>query len=277
MEKILVTTDFSDKSKAGLKYAVQLASQYPFELVFFHVCHLSYPSYWSVLRMGDYEKAEVKKIQEKLEDFVALIYKGMNMVQGNAKCIIENSTMPQTEIMGYAAKNKFDFICISTRGAGKIERLLGTNTANLINHSAVPVIAVPHNYKITSVKSILYASDLANLERELKKVVAFAKPLLAKVELLHFTSLLKTIIDSKIIALAVKKISNYDIKLHLKNRNPVESLVVDIEAAIKKSKPSMLIMFTEQNRNLFQKLFFSGKSAEYSFHAKLPLLVFNKS
>ena len=30
MEKILVTTDFSANSKAGLRFAIQLASQYKF-------------------------------------------------------------------------------------------------------------------------------------------------------------------------------------------------------------------------------------------------------
>ena len=49
------------------------------------------------------------------------------------------------------------------------------------------------------------------------------------------------------------------------------------ENVIKKTKPSMLIMFTEQNRTLFQKIFLSSKSADYSFNPKIPLLVFNKS
>ncbi len=274
---MLVTTDFSEKSKAGLRFAIQLASQHPCELVFYSVCHVAIASSWSILKMGDYEKTVFKKTKEKLALFVEQVYKGMNIVQLNSKCVIENSTMPQSCIMEYAAKNKFHFICISTRGAGKLERLLGTNTANLINHSSVPVMAVPHNYKPAAIKSILYASDLVNLKKELKKVVAFARPLLATVELLHFTSFLEKFADTKEIVLAIKKSSKYDIKLHIKNREPAESLVADIEAAVKQAKPSVLIMFTEQNRNLFQKIFVSGKSATYSFQAKIPLLVFNKS
>jgi hypothetical protein len=63
----------------------------------------------------------------------------------------------------------------------------------------------------------------------------------------------------------------------MRPRNLDESLVSDIEDAIKKINPSMMIMFTEQNRNWFEKIFLSSKSAEYSFDAKVPLLVFNKS
>ena len=36
MKKILVTTDFSDKSKAGLLFAIQLAKQNKYVLTFFH-------------------------------------------------------------------------------------------------------------------------------------------------------------------------------------------------------------------------------------------------
>ena len=183
---------------------------------------------------------------------------------------------PQSSIMEYAAENKFDFICISARGAGKLERILGTNTTNLINHSDVPVIAIPYNYKTSKITSILYASDLTNLEKELKSVLAFAKPLKSTIELLHFTSPLETIIDPKVIDIAVKKLLKFDVKLNIKNTDFVKSMVANIETVIKKSKPSMVIMFTEQNRTLFQKIFLSSKSAEYSFNAKVPLLVFNK-
>lgn len=36
---MLVTTDLSDRSKAGLYFALQLASQSPFDLLFFHSYH----------------------------------------------------------------------------------------------------------------------------------------------------------------------------------------------------------------------------------------------
>ncbi len=53
-------------------------------------------------------------------------------------------------------------------------------------------------------------------------------------------------------------------------------MVANFETIIKK-KPSMMKLFTEQNSTLFQKIFLSGKSAEYSFKAKVPLLIFNTS
>lgn len=277
MKKILVTTDFSDKSKAGLLFAIQLATQNKFTLTFFHAYHILIPTAWNIVRMEEYEKEQAKIIQERLNRFVEKIYNGLKIIPSNKNCVIQSSVFPQSCVMEHAVENKFDFICISTRGAGKLQRFLGTNTANLINQSDIPVIAVPYNYKSTKITSILYASDLIHLEKELKNVIDFAKPLKAKVELFHFTSPLETIIDPKVIELAVKKFSKYDIKLHIKNTDFVKSMIANIEVAIKNAKPSMMIMFTEQNRTLFQKIFLSSKSAEYSFNAKVPLLVFNKS
>lgn len=276
MQKILVTTDFSDKSKAGLLFAIQLASQNNFNITFFHVYHVLVPTQWSAAKIDEYENKETKKIQDKLNLFVAQIYKGLNLPKSSSKCVIISSLFPQGSIMEYSMENKFDYICISTRGAGNLQRLLGTNTANLINHSNIPVIAVPYNYKPTKITSILYASDLANLDYELKKIVAFAKPLNSTVELFHITSPLDSNTDSKVLKATVDKLSKYDIKMNIKNTDYVQTLIDNITAAVKKVKPSMMIMFTEQNRNLCEKLFLSSKSAEYSFKTQVPLLVFNK-
>ncbi len=277
MDKILVTTDFSTNSKAGLRFAIQLASQHKYELTFFHSYYIMKPSTWNDETFEAYEKEEADKILKKLNQFVESVYKNQRVVARNIKCIIKRSVSTDSNIWEYARDNKYSFICISTRGAGTVQKILGTNTSNLINHSTVPVIAIPHNYRPRKISNILYASDLVNLEIELKNVVAFAKPIKAKVELLHYTSPLVTIPDSKLIEIIVKKLSKYDIKLNIKNTDFAETMIFNIETAIKKTKPSMMIMFTEQNRSLFQRIFVSSKSAEYSFNAKVPLLVFNKS
>lgn len=275
--KILVTTDFSANSKAGLRFAIQLASQHKVELTFFHSHYIMKPTSWSDATFSAYEKTEANKILNNLKRFVESTYKSMKGDSKYSKCVIKSSVFTDTNIRDYASENKFNFICISTRGAGKFKKIIGTNTSNLINQSDVPVIAIPISYKVEKITNILYASDLAQLERELKQVVDFAKPIKAKVELLHFNSPLEIIIDSKLIESAIKKFSKYDITLHLENPDPVVTLISNIETAIEKSKPSMMIMFTQQNRTFFEKLFLSSKSAEYSFNTKIPLLVFNKT
>jgi len=277
MKKILVTTDFSENSKAGLYFAIQLASQNNYELTFFNTYHILTPTAWNEVRVGGYEKDEAEKIEEKLNAFVEETYKGINETAAPYKCVIKSSVFADSCIREYAAENNFDFICISTRGAGTIKRLLGTNTANLINNSEVPVIVIPHNYEKLSVTSILYVSDLLNYEKEILKVIEFAEPLKATVELLHLTSAPDKKENLALTDRAIKAITNYNVNFQTTPRNPNESLVSDIEVAVKSIQPSVMVMFTEQNRNWFEKIFLSSKSAEYSFDAKVPLLVFHKS
>jgi nucleotide-binding universal stress UspA family protein len=277
MKKMLVTTDLSDRSKAGLYFALQLASQSPFDLRFFHSYHTVTGRQGNKAEIELADKAEEMKVQKKLESFVKEIFKKMKQVMPADKCIVRRSVIAQSNIMEYAAQEHFDFICMSTRGAGKIDRFFGTNTTNIMSQSAIPVIAVPYQYKPRKIKKILYASDMIHLERELEKIVSFAKPMKAKLELLHFTSPLEILMDKKSVGIVVEKLSRYNIKIDLEDLNSAQSLVSNIESAVRKKKPSMMIMFTEQNRSFFQKLFNSGNSAEYAFNPEIPLLVFNKS
>lgn len=277
MKKILATTDFSENSKAGLHFAIQLASQNNFEIVFFHTYHVLIPTAWNEVIIEGNEKDEAIIIQEKLDSFIGNIYKDLNIAGENYTCVVKSSVFIYTCIREYAEENSISFICISTKGAGNFKRLLGTNTANLINHSAVPVIAIPHHYITTAISKVLYVSDLLNYKNEVEKVIAFAAPLNASIELLHLTSALEKNTNLAEIENAIKKIENYNVGFKTIPRNPNNSLVSDIEIALKEMKPSLMIMFTEQNRTWFEKIFLSSKSAEYSFNAKVPLLVFHKS
>lgn len=277
MKKILVTTDFSDKSKAALLFAIQLATQNKCKLAFINVHHIPTPTAWSIVRIEEYEIEETAIVQDKLTSFVKKIYADLHISEKNINCIVKISVLPEAAIREYAEENKFDFICISTRGAGKLDRILGTHTGNLINHSTIPVIAVPFKYKPKEITSILYASDLTHFKKEIVKVVEFAKPLKATIKLLHLKSELENSDSLEAVEISVKEIAGYPISFNVVNKNPGESLITHIETALKKKKPSMMIMFTEQDRSWFEKIFLSSKSAEYSFNAKVPLLVFNKS
>jgi nucleotide-binding universal stress UspA family protein len=276
MDKILVTTDFSSNSKAALRFAIQLASQHKFELTFFHSYYIANLTSLSNSAFADYERKEADKIQKKLNQFVESVYRDMDVVSKNKRGVIKSAVLADSNIREYAQENKFSFICISSRGSGKLKKIFGTSTSNLIAHSTVPVIAVPHNYRRSEIKSVIYASDLVNLENELEKVIEFTKPLKAKVEILHYNYPTDITTNKNTIDELVKKNSKHNIKLHIENINLAESLISNIEAVINRSKPSMLIMFTQQNRSFFEKIFLSSNSANYSFNAKVPLLVFNK-
>jgi nucleotide-binding universal stress UspA family protein len=277
MKKILVPVDFSANSKSAVRFAVHWASLQKLELVFIHVLHILRPIRWSDSYFAKFADEEEKFCRTKFEKFIAGIYKNLAAKTGRPSIVIIKGISADIAILDYCSKNHdIEYICISTRGAGKFNKIFGTNTGNLITHSEVPVIAIPKSYKVADIKSVLYASDFHNYPEELNKVIGFALPLKASIEVLHFTWPGEIAFDENTIEGFFKNRYKYGLKVHFEKTDASLSLVEHIQKEIKVKKPSVLIMFTNQKRTIFQKLFLSSKAEELSFQLKIPLLVFSK-
>lgn len=277
MKKILVTTDFSANSKAAMRYAIQLGLQCDVALTFLHIQHIMRLTSWTEATYAHYKREEVAKAGITLDNFVKSVYKSLKISPSNYQCVIEDSPFVDSTIMCYATAHRFEFICISARGAGMMEKLIGTTTANLVGQSPVPVIAVPGAYRTTKLTSVLFTSDLSSLEPQLIRVVDFVKPLGATLELLHFTTSFESVIDPEIIRMAVQKYTDYPVTVQLKQRDFETTLIADIERVVKAKKPSLLIMFTTHRDGFFDRLLLSSNSVEFTFLATVPLLIFCKS
>lgn len=275
MKKILVTTDFSPNSKAGLRFAIQLATQDKYNLTFFHSYEVKKPAGWSDKVFESFEKSDLARIEIKLRHFAESVYASLDIAPGDFECVAKSSYLTDTNIMNYASQNGFSFICIGRRGRGRDRKLFGTNTFNLITKSTIPVIAVPDTYRPSKIKNIIYASDLSNLEKEIKKVVEFSKPLGAEIELLHFKG--PSDPSGDLIEQTIREFSDYHVNLHLEKQDFAEALISSLDRIIRRAKPAMMIMFIHQNKGFFQKLFTSSTAARYSFQSKIPLLVFKNA
>jgi len=234
------------------------------------------PTSWADKKFTSYENHEATMLKTKLEKFVATVYKGMGAVAGKINHVISSSFITDGNIIKFAKDKSFDFICISRRGGGIAKKIFGTNTSNLILQSKVPVIAVPNTYRQTKIKSVLYATDLSDLEKEMKRVVEFSNSLGTEIELLHLNYPSDIVFNSKVIENIIRKYPKSHIKYSLQTINLLHNLVVNLQAVIKKHKPSILVMFTDQNQGFFQKLFLSSSTAEYSLNSSVPLLVYPK-
>lgn len=278
MKKILVPTDFSARSKAGLRFAIQWAVQQKMELVFIHCLFQMRPTGWSDAYYDEYVQERCDATQIRLSRFVAAIYRGMNQKPGKHSFVVVPGIGADVTLLDYCRKNpSIDGICISTRGAGNLRKLFGTNTGNLITKSPVPVMAVPYSYRVAPVETVMYATDFRNYAAEIPSVVAFAKPLKATVEILHFTWPDEYFMDQKLMEASFKKQFRYPVKLHLEKTDATLTLVRNLQEQVKKSRPSVLVMFTNQKRSFFQRLFSPSYTEHFSFATKVPLLVFSKS
>ena len=276
MKKILVATDLSANSKAGLRFAIQLATQNNYKLTFFHVYRILRPTRWSDAVFTSFENTEHEKIKRSLSKFVSALYSSIDALEHAFDCVIQKGISPDKSIRQYAEENNYDYICIGRHGEGRTARMFGSTISALIKKSNVPVIAVPDNYKRTPVKSITYASDLSNLENELKRVNDFAVPLHARVEMLHFRVPVDYLMQPEQYTNLTKKLKEYHVTAHFDVLNYEETLISNMNKVLKQSKPSLMVMFSKQKRSLFERLFLSSISAEYAHISKIPLLVFKK-
>jgi nucleotide-binding universal stress UspA family protein len=261
MDKILVPTDFSNNSKPGIRFAIRMAARSKASLIFIHIVNFE----------GDVEKSKVK-----LERFIQTIYQSMRLDVLDVSTEVIKGFKADVSILDYCSQHPdINYICISTRGASFLNKILGTNTSNLIEKASIPVIAIPTGYRVKPLNNLLYATDLENLENELQVVVDYARPKGLSVEILHFTSPSTMDLEAKLNeSLEVKM--NYPLKIRIVKNDDSHPLLKNLQHQIDKIKPSMICLFTNNKRTFFEKIFLSSLTQDISYKTNVPILAYKK-
>lgn len=273
--KLLITTDFSANSKAALRFAQTLAKQSKnVELVCYHSIHFLKPFMWSDTFYETYQEEETERFMQTLKKFVYSVIGEKNDSFADIQFVIDRSISIEKDIIRYAEKNKIDFICIATQGAGLLRKVMGTHTSYIVNNSEVPVLVIPSHYKAKPIKKATYLSDFENLKTETLLLDKFKDTLSMQIEVLHYASILN---EPK----KLKKNISYlkdelQWKVNVQKENLEQPLLENIQGYIKKSKPQLLIMFTKRKKGFFESLFVPSKSAELTYSTKVPVLIFSK-
>ena len=275
MKKLLVTTDISTNSIAGLQFAIQLSAQVNIQLVFLHVHDVMQEAIATSRERKKLLRKQREILLKEMERLVHDVYSSMQVQPQHFKCVLFYHFGVVSSIMEYAEKNHCTYICISTHGAGNVMRLMGTTASNLIAESRLPVFCIPKTYQATAVTSLLYTSDLQNHKQELRLVTGFAGLIGAKVGMLYLFAEREPMPADDKLKYELEKKYNYKIDVHFIKRK-AGNLLQDIDDSVAAFAPSLLIMFTQENRPFFDMLFLTSKSEQYSFRTKIPMLVFNK-
>jgi len=273
MQKILVTTDYSNNSKSGIRYAIQLAAKTKKELVFYHVFEGIEDNLWNI---ATEKKSNKEHSLEKLTRFINSIYKSYNLKRGKYSCVVDVGIDINNIMLNYIKKNNFDYICISTRGGGVIKKIMGTTTSWLIQHCPVPLIVVPKNYRISPIKEVWYASDLVNIKNELSAVQEFAQLFKAKVHVYHYDYMIELEeVLSNLNKIAAKHITK-GTYFHFRKMKIDKTISEHLQSDMTKHKPSIVVLFTKQNKNWYDRIFLRNNSNEVAFDTKTPLLILKK-
>jgi len=275
--KLLVTTDFSANSKGAIRFALNLAKQSKnIEVVFYHAIHIMQPTRWSDVFFNTYKDDETERLSAELKRFInATIGKDKEKF-ANVKFVIDNCISTEKDIIKYAQKNKIDYICIATRGAGMLRKIMGTHTSYIVNNSKIPVLVIPSHYRAKTINSATYLSDFENLKPELIKVSKLSTEIGLQLEVLHYSPIAsdKKKFENKRALLNTKEFES--IKLQIQQNNLELSLIERVTNYVQKSKPELLIMFTKREKSFLESIFLPSKSAELTYTTKVPVLIFSK-
>lgn len=276
MKKILVTTDLSANSKAGIRLALQIQKQTGCSLVFYHAIEIMKPTSWNDKRYKLFAEEKNAEFVSRLIGFVQDLTAAAGRPAGTISYKTEIGTRVAEMTIACAKAVKADLICLGTRGGGKMEKLLGSVASSLLVSSPFPVIVVPARYRAEQVNHLYYASDLEGFAGELKQVQSFASRLSARITVLHYDYQLMD--RSKVTSLEARyaRYEKAGVQFSFRKRDSDAALSDCIRADIKKEKPSMLVLFTKLNKSWFRRLFTPSRTRQLALHPTLPLLVFRK-
>lgn len=276
--RILVPTDLSPASRGGIRFAIQWSRQHPVELVFVYVINMIKPPEWSNERFSAYAAGERARSLQLLERFVRSVFRTARVPQRHTACILLEGISADIALQDYCERDgRFDYVCMSTKGAGLVKRIFGTHTGNMITHSKVPVVAVPSGYRARPIMRVLYAGDMTHYERELPFVVRFAAPLKARMDMLHFMEDGEKVVNGELTGKMMGSQFGYPIRTHFKTLDTTLTFPRNLERQILVFRPSVAVLFTDQTRSVVGRILDRSRAERVSFALKVPLLVFPKS
>ena len=170
--------------------------------------------------------------------------------------------------------------CLSSgfREKGSNENWLGSFTAEIINKSCIPVLAVPGNaiFKESMFKRLMYATNFDKSDgKAIRQLVKIAKPLETHISIVHIDDTN----DNPFI--------NYDLA-HFKEKyvGDIEQVEMDFDLIVDKNLKRGIenyisdhkidiISVTSHKRNLLTSLFKPSLTRELLFRLEIPMLIFH--
>ncbi len=269
--KFLIPTDFSKLSIVAVHYALELSKKLDAQIVLLKVVNLS-----AVPRTQLFVKAEERMVDDAKQDSIQLINKIKTEHKGklNIGYKVICGYPVEDVVTNFAHHNNFDLIIIGTKGASDLTKvLIGSNATAVINKSDIPVIIVPEFGRFNSIKNIVYATNMWDLDTEIKTLIPLAIIFNSNIHILHVISPSSNKkIDPELMLASIKK-KYSKITFHVSIN---DNIAVGIDEYVADIKADMLAMFTHEV-TFFEKLFGKSVTREMAFHTSIPLLTFNNN
>lgn len=270
MIKLLVPVDFSDTSRNALSYALDMAQYIPLSSV------LIFNSFEKV--MAGTDGTPLSSNSDVRRNISLLALENLkNSILNNRKIDVtihaeEGSLLENLESL--IGEGKFDMIVMGINGATRMEQIMiGSSTLNVVAKLSCPVLIVPPAARYNRIRTVVYASDMKNVQattpvKTLRKVLDLFSPKLyvVNVDTEHFVEISEEYKQEK--AMMNELLDGFEpdyafIRLY------------DFTEAIHQfanDRKADLIITAPKKHGFLEKIFTTSHTEKLAYHTHIPLL-----
>lgn len=285
--KVLIPVDFSGYSMKACEFGFNYAQNTGAEVVLLHVYFT--PIYSTSLPYGDifnYQLSDdenVKTILQKVHaELNGLLDKVKEKIASgqfpNVKymCVLREG-IPEEEILRYVKDCCPRIVIMGTRGKNQKDLdLIGSVTAEVIERSRVPVLAIPENTPFRQFSEVKHIAFITNFDQRdliaFDSLIASFKSFRFAVSLIHLSGIKDTWDEIKLGGIKEyfhKQYPQLDIHYDVVQD---DDLLNNLEQYIEKENID-IIALTSYRRNIFYRLFNPSIARKMIFHSDTPMLV----
>ena len=277
MNKILVTTDFSEVSENAVKYAIELANSFSASLVLLHVNQIPISNNefgiiaYDIHTMKEESMKSLKEFSEKI--------KKQNPQISEVQCYSEIGN-PSDVILGFTKNKNIDLLVMGNNGHGSNlkKNLIGSTSVSVSKEIEIPLIIVPPNVKYKKIKNLAYASDYdEDIEkstsiikvRNLNKIFNSILNVLHIIPENHLLNEEESYVDNYV----ETKLATSDHKTYIITENKVSEGIINF---INNYEIDMIIVEPKKH-SLFHALFHASVTNDLAFLSPVPILTIHSN
>ncbi len=276
MKQILIPTDFSENANHALNFALVLATDFGATLHVINSYKMPYSSSSPMTRtlLDTLKESSLDDLAKCLAHIKSNPeFKDLNVKTQAFAGDVVNS------IDEYANKIDADVVVMGTKGVSGIEEMLiGSNAEEVVIHSDKPVIIVPENSQISSVKKVAFAADLQSINNPdvLQSYISFAKKYKADTLMVNVgkdPSNSQSVEKLEEVKKLDKLFSDVSHSFHFEDN---EDVINGINKFVKLNECDMLTLFSRRH-NFFEKIFHKSVTNKLTCQAELPIFVIKET
>ncbi len=272
MKPIVVATDFSELSYTATRYAIAIALETKAKIILVNVYQVPIPPaemYVVQDTSATVYEASMARLKEMAEFEKGLYGTGKLEIECDAR-----AGFTVNEILSAAKSHGAGLIVMGTHGASGLKKIIfGSNTANVIAKSEIPVLAVPHNAKYQRLKLFVFAADLHEIKNNNTFDVLMETALLfnARIEVLSVRKSEDKIPgpDEAFEAINIDKV--FDKVEHNFHTVVSDDVVKAIDEFVKEHNPDLLVT-VPQKHGYFDRLFNKSVTLDLVQSTSAPVL-----